>query len=179
MQLQCTAVWLFNAFMSRWTTSSAVACLIRSVCDVFAQRSIYYVFRSITQLETEIAVQSVDIDNVLQSWSESCGRCFQSTTCWSLASSVPSKKILHWTNVEVLMQLRNHADNQWSVSSGKRAMRYSHDIKFGMLQVRENAISLRKWPGGILPSCVPWREHFLPVLAFRICADNFHSTLKI
>jgi len=28
------------------------------------------------------------------------------------------------------------------------AMRYIHDIKFGMLEVRENEISLRKWSGG-------------------------------
>ena len=40
-----------------------------------------------------------------------------------------------------------HTHSQWSVSS-LRAMRYMHDGKFGMLQVRENAISLRKWSGG-------------------------------
>jgi len=27
-------------------------------------------------------------------------------------------------------------------------MRHTHDIKFGLLQVRENGISLRKWSGG-------------------------------
>jgi len=36
-------------------------------------------------------------------------------------------------------------------------MRYVYDIKFGMLQVRENEISLRKWSGGIaqLRWCAP------------------------
>jgi len=41
-----------------------------------------------------------------------------------------------------------HTNNQWSVSSGKNSMRYIQDVKFGMLQVRENEISLRKWSGG-------------------------------
>jgi len=27
-------------------------------------------------------------------------------------------------------------------------MRYIYDVKFGMLQARENEISLRKWSGG-------------------------------
>ena len=45
------------------------------------------------------------------------------------------------------MQLCNHADKtQCSVPSVKRAMRekIAYRIKFGMLQVRENEISLRK-----------------------------------
>ena len=50
--------------------------------------------------------------------------------------------------VLVNMQLRNHAmHNQWSVPSVERPMRYMYDNKFGMLQVRENEISLRKWSG--------------------------------
>jgi len=49
----------------------------------------------------------------------------------------------------VRMQVCNHADAQ----TFKRFKRYKayatlHDIKFGMLQVRENEISLRKWFGG-------------------------------
>ena len=45
------------------------------------------------------------------------------------------------------MKLRNHEDTQpvkpfkWWKSYG---IGYIHDIKFGMLQVRENEISLRK-----------------------------------
>jgi len=46
------------------------------------------------------------------------------------------------------MRLRNHAERQWSVSGDKMAERYIQDIKFGMLQVRENEIPLRIWSGG-------------------------------
>ena len=47
------------------------------------------------------------------------------------------------------MQLRKHSDAQ-PVKRFKRwnAMRYVYDIKFEMLQVRQNEISLRKWSGG-------------------------------
>ena len=39
--------------------------------------------------------------------------------------------------------------NQWSVLSVKRAMRYIYDVEFGMMQVRKNEISQRKWSGSI------------------------------
>jgi len=41
-------------------------------------------------------------------------------------------------------------------------MRYVYDIKFEMLQVRQNEISLRKWSGGTaqLRNCAPQREHW-------------------
>jgi len=53
--------------------------------------------------------------------------------------------------VLVSMQLRNHVDAQ-PVKRCKRwkgEMLYLYDIKCGMLQVRKNEISLRKWSGGI------------------------------
>jgi len=40
------------------------------------------------------------------------------------------------------------SDNQWIVSSVAMATQHIFDIKFGMLQVRENAILLRKWSDG-------------------------------
>jgi len=43
--------------------------------------------------------------------------------------------------------LRPCVDTQ-TVKRFDRAMRYIHDIKFGMLQVRENEIALRKLSGG-------------------------------
>jgi len=65
--------------------------------------------------------------------------------------SVPYKKISHWANVcfsahAIARPLQTH--NQWSVSSVTRAMRFIYDIKFGMLQVRENEMLLRNWSGG-------------------------------
>jgi len=56
--------------------------------------------------------------------------------------------------VLVRMHLLNHVvDTQkWNVSSvtkATRALLYIYDIKFGMLQVRENEISLRKLSRGI------------------------------
>jgi len=62
----------------------------------------------------------------------------------------------------VRMQFCNHVDTQVvKLSSGKRARRYIYGIKFGMLQVRENEISLRKWSCGSahLHSCAPYSEH--------------------
>ena len=44
------------------------------------------------------------------------------------------------------MQFHNDVDTQ-TVKRFDRAMRYIHDIKFGMLQVRKNEISLRKCSG--------------------------------
>ena len=48
--------------------------------------------------------------------------------------------------VWVCMQLRNHMDTQ--LISDERAIRYAHDIKWGMVQVCENEILLVKWSGG-------------------------------
>jgi len=45
------------------------------------------------------------------------------------------------------MQLRNHVDTQPMKRSNRYAI-YIHHIKFGMLEVRENEISLRKLSGG-------------------------------
>jgi len=45
------------------------------------------------------------------------------------------------------MQFNNHVDTQ-PVKRFESAMRYIYDIKFGMLQVRKNEISLRKCSGG-------------------------------
>jgi len=45
------------------------------------------------------------------------------------------------------MQFHNHVDTQ-PVKRFGRAMRCICDIKFGMLQVRKNEISLRKCSGG-------------------------------
>jgi len=51
--------------------------------------------------------------------------------------------------VSVRMRLRNHVDTQpVKRVSVKRAMKYIYKIKFGMIQVHENKISLRKWSGG-------------------------------
>jgi len=52
--------------------------------------------------------------------------------------------------VLVRTRLHSHVDahNQGSVSSGKKAMRYIYDIKFGMLKARENEIALRKCSAG-------------------------------
>jgi len=49
--------------------------------------------------------------------------------------------------VLVRMQFQNHEDTQ-PVKRFDRAMRCIYDIKFGMLQVRKNKISLRKYSGG-------------------------------
>jgi len=40
----------------------------------------------------------------------------------------------------------------------KGYMQYVHDIEFGMLQVHENEISLRKWSDGSAHSRAPERE---------------------
>ena len=54
------------------------------------------------------------------------------------------------TFVLVRMQLRNHVDTQ-TVKRFKcykgNAIHTAYDRKFGMFQVRENDISLRKWIG--------------------------------
>ena len=51
--------------------------------------------------------------------------------------------------VLVSMQLRNHVDTRpVQRFKRKRALRYIYDIKFGMLQLRKNEISLHKWSGG-------------------------------
>ena len=52
-----------------------------------------------------------------------------------------TEKIFVW----VRMQLRKHVDTRWSVT---RVMQYTCNVNFGMLQVRENEISLRKRSGG-------------------------------
>ena len=41
-------------------------------------------------------------------------------------------------------------------------MQYTKDIKFGMLQARENEIALRKLSGGNahLRSCAPYKQHY-------------------
>jgi len=55
-----------------------------------------------------------------------------------VASSVPCKKILHWTNVcfsaHAIPQLRRNT----KVKRFERAMRWIYDMKFWMLQVRKN-----------------------------------------
>ena len=48
--------------------------------------------------------------------------------------------------VLVRMQFHNHVDTQ-PVKRFERAMRCIYDIKFGMLQVRKNEISLRECSG--------------------------------
>jgi len=48
--------------------------------------------------------------------------------------------------VSVRMQFHNHVDTQ-PVKRFERAMRWIYDIKFGMLQMRKNKISLRKYSG--------------------------------
>ena len=48
--------------------------------------------------------------------------------------------------VSVRMQFHNHEDTQ-PVKSFERTMRCIYDIKFGMLQVRKNEISLRECSG--------------------------------
>ena len=45
------------------------------------------------------------------------------------------------------MQFHNHVDTQ-PVKRFERSMRCIYDIKFGMLQVRKNVISLRKCSAG-------------------------------
>jgi len=49
--------------------------------------------------------------------------------------------------VSVRMQFHNRVDTQ-PVKRFDSAMRCIYDIKFGMLQVRKNRISLRKYSGG-------------------------------
>jgi len=49
--------------------------------------------------------------------------------------------------VLVRLQLRNHADTAFQEVKGLCDFHIC-DIKFEMLQVRENEISLRKWSGG-------------------------------
>ena len=56
----------------------------------------------------------------------------------------------------VRMQFHNHVDTQ-PVKRFGRAMRCICDIKFGMLQVRKNEISLRKRSGGS-PQLRTWGE---------------------
>jgi len=54
------------------------------------------------------------------------------------------------------MQSRNHVYTQ----PGKRFKRIYPYITFGILQVRENEISLRKWRGAVLRNCAPLRENW-------------------
>ena len=58
--------------------------------------------------------------------------------------------------VSVRMQFHNHVDTQ-PLQHFERAMPCIYDIKFGMLQVRKNKISLHECSGGSvhLPSCAP------------------------
>jgi len=71
-------------------------------------------------------------------------------------SSVPSKKILHGANVcfsaHAIAQAQPCIADPQTVKHFKRYKGYEiyciYDIKFGMLQVRENDISIRKWSGG-------------------------------
>jgi len=58
-------------------------------------------------------------------------------------------------------------------------MQCLHNIQFGMLQVRDNEISLRKWPGGTA-ICAPQREQWLqhkPVFLTACC--SFLRTLSM
>lgn len=59
----------------------------------------------------------------------------------------------------VRVQLSNRVNTQ--TVKRYKSMRYIHDIKLGMLQVRDNEISLRKWFDGTahLRSCARKREH--------------------
>jgi len=54
------------------------------------------------------------------------------------------------------MQFHNHVDTQ-PVKRSQKAVRCIYNIKFGMLQVRENKMPLRKWSSGSahLHSCAP------------------------
>ena len=68
--------------------------------------------------------------------------------------------------VLVRMKLCRQTDNWWKFQALKRLCEiysiYIHDITFGMLQVRENEISLHKRSGNTayLRSCAPYREHW-------------------
>jgi len=57
------------------------------------------------------------------------------------------KTLIEQIFVSVRMQFHNHVDAQ-PVKRFDRTMRYICDIKFRMLQVRKNEISLRKCSGG-------------------------------
>jgi len=63
--------------------------------------------------------------------------------------------------------------NQWSVSNGERVMQYIHDMKFGMLQVRTNEISLRKLSGYTAHLCTSFRgniaEKSFTAAFFKVC----------
>jgi len=68
-------------------------------------------------------------------------------------------------------------------------MQYTKDIKFGMLQARENEIALRKLSGGNahLRSCAPYKQHYPSVTkhwsAFHpekiIVKEDIQISLKI
>jgi len=65
-----------------------------------------------------------------------------------VTSSVPVRKLyILQMFALVRMQFHNHVDTQ-PVKRFDRAMRQICDIKFGMLQVRKNEISLRKLSAG-------------------------------
>jgi len=65
-----------------------------------------------------------------------------------VTSGVPVRKFyIEQMFVLVHMQFHNHVDTQ-PVKHFDRAMRCIYDIKFRMLQVRKNEISLRKCSGG-------------------------------
>jgi len=65
-----------------------------------------------------------------------------------VTSSVPVRKFyIEQMFVLVRMKFHNHVDTQ-PVKHLERAMRCLYDIKFGMLQVSKNKISLRKYSGG-------------------------------
>ena len=81
-------------------------------------------------------------------------RWFQSIrTCpysWAAGRNT-SKKILHWTNVFYSASNCKIIVNSQPMKCFKYykgAICYIYDIKFGMLQVRENEISLCKWSAG-------------------------------
>jgi len=74
-----------------------------------------------------------------------------------VTSSVTVRKFyIEQMFVLVRMHFHNHVDTQ-PAKRFERDMRYIYDIKFGMLQVRKNEISLRKCSGGSahLRSCAP------------------------
>jgi len=65
----------------------------------------------------------------------------------SVASSVPVRTFyIEQMFVSVRMQFHNHVDTQ-PVKRFERAMQCIYDIEFGMLQVRNNDISLRECSG--------------------------------
>jgi len=68
-----------------------------------------------------------------------------------MAGSVPSKKILHWANVSssghaIAQPCRRHTNSE--AFQALQELCNVYNVKFGMLHVRENEVSLRKRLGG-------------------------------